>query len=563
MKLSEFVNLTGWEMCEYMWNNMNHEKCEIVTDPTFKHLKHQYKMTGPESIGIEPDECGWEIFPCIVDTYYGDHYINNTTYQHAVMIRKKPKFGEVLYFIINHNRKTTTIGCCASNGEDYPIVLLDGEFEYHHGIPLKYHIWDTYKQEEWSDEYRETYSLINKKNKQEFNDPTLPYILFPEKPNIHNLKTSKFRISEYGEKVERFAEMVSKDKEWLKNFRGEGLDKFQYKEWSTKKVIDDNVLKKCFASLHYRYPEITEEDFNNVRKLLTSEAPVMEKFIKKCKIKLVRDERYYDAKDWTEEMFSDYFDCIYDYIYPKYVIPKLSIYDAVFSHLDEFRNICRDIGNIGIDFTALYKAVNGEVRNKKKGIYDVLEKDIRKVVNPIRKELKDILGKYNGLIKEANKSVKNSYSDRLDMKKVKKIDEINEDNIISLLSKALREQEKDKRQEERDDSLSDEFKQHLNYFFNLFPDKEHIRYSCVGKVEDAPYEIYERNDNVLNEEYSILAESIGEYDANEWLDKFGKFVDKELTLLSVGDGHDLYPGCSRYLYITRNFDFGEEDVSSY
>lgn len=107
--------------------------------------------------------------------------------------------------------------------------------------------------------------------------------------------------------------------------------------------------------------------------------------------------------------------------------------------------------------------------------------------------------------------------------------------------------------------FSEAFKKHLKIFFDACPEIGYVVVSEAYKCYDSPYEAHV--DSWLSEsnaeQIDALEQVIGEHEAQDWLDTFLDFVEKEVECYQMHDANDLYPGQTIKKIITDDFDYDE------
>ena len=101
--------------------------------------------------------------------------------------------------------------------------------------------------------------------------------------------------------------------------------------------------------------------------------------------------------------------------------------------------------------------------------------------------------------------------------------------------------------------------EHCKILFDVDPELERIRYFSIYKAYDAPYNIGTGDILDITEDTIYeYEEKYGQGSFSDWADKYYKLIpDIEGDPKDYGD--DLYPGYNYNFYITRDFEFTEEE----
>ena len=385
-----------------------------------------------------------------------------------------------------------------------------------------------------------------------------PSVYFKTLPTIGGIKKNKHTINEYNEKIEKFAKKVM-DSSAHFNELLKALDEGVADEKCKSVGIPRNYVNELWRALLVENDNTTFDDVIGILKLLESKEQLIIDYVHACKSESLEYDSY--NKKWE----------ITPYFYGPHPYRFCKLYDTrAYVDTPLYLGLVKDIEATRKLYKSLdiYKDTIKEAKEHYiqsfSSIAEKFEEDINAAFGLAAKQLEQAKDTYLKNVKELYKQVHDTYpgvndSDVgifEDMPNILETLKKEFDNTSKRVMRQLKPSYGSKPKKEKAETyngFSKEFMTQAKLLFDAVPDVERIPYFAEGKSYDAPYEQYESDTDIIQH---ISDEAVYEYEEKYGQGSFEEWEEKFLSLAPTCtvSCDDLYPGCTRYYFITRNME---------
>ena len=387
------------------------------------------------------------------------------------------------------------------------------------------------------------------------------------KPILSSFSKNKHSLNEYVEKIESYAKKVQEigkkayyDNKYIIN------DK-EFKKKCKKVHIDSDQVFDLWLALYIENQTITFDDAIGMIRLSESEEQHIKDYVSKYKCKSLKSD--WDKKWSLKERYHYYSAYHLSLLFGKKAFTQTSEFFGYLKKLDQTRDLYKSldnykdaIKNAKSDYKDAYTLLAQAFENKILDVYEEVRDKIEIIKDGYLEKSKEIYKEIHDKYPGVNDIDVGIYEDLPDI--VNNIHKAFESTSVKLMKninpkyKGLTHKKINIKSSKKKEDYTELF-EHCKLLFDVDPELERIRYFSIYKAYDAPYNIGTGDILDITEDTIYeYEEKYGQGSFSDWADKYYKLIpDIEGDPKDYGD--DLYPGYNYNFYITRDFEFTEEE----
>lgn len=559
MTIDELFSMPIADMKQWMNKNYRHPR---------GYYRNQYwfcKIT--ECFPLEiTSESGWREIPIMSgfdfrerSAYDSIRYGYDKLY---LAVTKISKYGECLIYAFEFtysNRdgglSLDKIGYNDYGGGDYCRVFIDGP-DVVNNSDIAFHY------ELHSDDYRDEWA--KKKYKNKFLDKFYS-VEFKTTPVVGGVNKNKHTLNEFCEKLEKFAKNVQENGKQFYYDNKDIINDREFMDKCKKVKIPVSEVFDLWMNCYMDNQNVTVDDVIGMLRLCQSDEALIVEYRNKCKCPYLSTYRntIKDGHGWKCYHLCLLYGLETNIQAPRFMgyLKNLEKTRTLYQSLDGYKDL---VANAKETYIKEYTDIASGFENKITELYDLISSNLEKARDEYLKKTKELYEKIHSEYKGVNDADVGIFADEPDIidKIVSDFDKLSVKLMLKIDPKYKKKEKKQNRQNKKKEDDS-EFKQHCKLLFDASPELEKIVYFSVYRAYDAPYNLHQTDDDDIFE--NISDDTIYEYEEKYGQGSFEEWCEKMLKLIpDCGDyrdyGDDLYAGNTHNLYITRDLEYGEEQV---